>query len=74
MLLGLVFVVISGIGLMLSYYRYDNAAYGESLLIAVGALVIVIAVAYSIKIADQWNRVVVLHSFSIGSARRWRSK
>ena len=57
---GLVFVVIAGIGLALAYFRYDNAAYGESLLIAVGALVIATAVSYSIKIADQWNRVVVL--------------
>jgi regulator of protease activity HflC (stomatin/prohibitin superfamily) len=57
---GLVFVVIAGIGLALSYYRYDNAAYGESLFTAVGALVIATAVAYSIKIADQWNRAVVL--------------
>jgi regulator of protease activity HflC (stomatin/prohibitin superfamily) len=57
---GLIFVVIAGIGLAFAYFRYDNAAYGESLLIAVGALVIATAASYSIKIADQWNRAVVL--------------
>jgi regulator of protease activity HflC (stomatin/prohibitin superfamily) len=57
---GLVFVVIAGIGLAFAYFTYDNAAYGESLLIAVAALVIATAVAYAIKIADQWNRAVVL--------------
>ncbi|HTJ89221.1 MAG TPA: slipin family protein [Acidocella sp.] len=57
---GLIFVVIAGIGLVLAYFTYGNAAYGESLLIAVVALVIATAVSYSIKIADQWNKVVVL--------------
>ena len=41
---GLVFVVIAGIGLVFAYFRYDNVAYGESLLIAVSALVIAAAV------------------------------
>jgi regulator of protease activity HflC (stomatin/prohibitin superfamily) len=57
---GLIFVVIAGIGLAFAYFRYDNASYGQSLLIVVGALVIATAVSYSIKIADQWNRAVVL--------------
>ncbi len=57
---GLIFVVIAGIGLAFAYFRYDSAAYGESLLIAVVAFVIATVVSYSIKVADQWNRVVVL--------------
>jgi regulator of protease activity HflC (stomatin/prohibitin superfamily) len=57
---GLVFVVVAGIGLALAYFSYANAAYGKSLLIAVAAFVIAVAISYSIKIADQWNKVVVL--------------
>jgi regulator of protease activity HflC (stomatin/prohibitin superfamily) len=60
MLPGLVFVVITGIGLAFAYFTYDYAGYGASLSIAVGALVIATAVAHAVKIADQWNRVVVL--------------
>ncbi len=58
---GLIFVVIVGIGLAFAYFRYTNAAaYGESLSIAVGTFVIAVAASYSIKIADQWDRAVVL--------------
>ncbi len=57
---GLIFVVIIGIGLAFAYAGYSNSAYGLSLTIAVGAFVIAVVASYSIKIADQWNRVVVL--------------
>ena len=57
---GLIFVVIVGIGLAFAYLAYANAAYGESLSIAVSAFVIAIVASYSIKIADQWDRAVVL--------------
>jgi regulator of protease activity HflC (stomatin/prohibitin superfamily) len=57
---GLIFVVIIGIGLAVAYAGYSNSAYRLSLAIAVGALVIAVVASYSIKIADQWNRVVVL--------------
>jgi regulator of protease activity HflC (stomatin/prohibitin superfamily) len=57
---GLVFVIIVAIGLAFAYVEYANPAYGESLSIAVGAFVIAAVVSYSIKIADQWDRTVVL--------------
>jgi len=57
---GLIFVVILGIGLIFAYREYAASAYGESVSIAVGAFVIALVVSYSIKIADQWERVVVL--------------
>ena len=44
----------------LAYFEYSNAAYRESLSIAVGAFVIAAVVSCSIKIADQWDRAVVL--------------
>ena len=57
---GLIFIVIGGIGLAFAYLEYTNSAYGVSLSIAVGAFVIAIVASYSIKIADQWDKTVVL--------------
>ena len=57
---GLIFVVIIGIGLAFAYAGYSSSAYGLSLTIAVGTFVIAAVASYSIKIADQWNRTVVL--------------
>ena len=57
---GLIFVVILGIGLAFAYLEHTNAADRESLSIAVGALVIAFVASYSIKIANQWDRAVVL--------------
>jgi regulator of protease activity HflC (stomatin/prohibitin superfamily) len=63
----LVFVIIIGIGLPLAYFEYVNSAYGKNLSIAVGAFALAVGafaiaaiVSYSIKIADQWDRTVVL--------------
>jgi regulator of protease activity HflC (stomatin/prohibitin superfamily) len=57
---GLIFVVIVAIGLAFAYFEYTSSAYGVGLSIAVGAFVIAIVASYSIKIADQWDRAVVL--------------
>jgi regulator of protease activity HflC (stomatin/prohibitin superfamily) len=59
-LLGLNFLVIIGIGLAFAYAGYSYSAYRLSLTIAAGAFVIAVVASYSIKIADQWNRTVVL--------------
>jgi regulator of protease activity HflC (stomatin/prohibitin superfamily) len=57
---GLIFVVIAGIGLAFAYFDSTHSAYRESLSIAVGAFVIAVVASSSIKIADQWDRAVVL--------------
>jgi regulator of protease activity HflC (stomatin/prohibitin superfamily) len=57
---GLIFVVILGVGLAFAYLQYDVSALGGSASIAVGAFVIAIIASYSIKIADQWEKTVVL--------------
>ena len=57
---GLVFFVIVAIGLAFAYLEYNRSAYGESLSIALGAFAIALVASYSIKIADQWDRAVVL--------------
>lgn len=57
---GLIFIVIVAIGAAFAYLVYDNSAYGESLSIAIVAFAIAFVSSYSIKIADQWDRTVVL--------------
>jgi regulator of protease activity HflC (stomatin/prohibitin superfamily) len=57
---GLIFVVIFGIGLVFAYSTFALADFGESLAIAVGSAVVAFVVSYSVKVADQWERVVVL--------------
>ena len=57
---GLIFVVILGVGLVLAYLEYTVSALAESTSIAVAASVIAIVASYSIKIADQWEKTVVL--------------
>jgi regulator of protease activity HflC (stomatin/prohibitin superfamily) len=57
---GLIFVVILGIGLAFAYVTWSFPAYGESALIAGSSTIVAFVVAYSVKIADQWERVVVL--------------
>src|SRR5208282_3652144 len=49
----LIFVVILGIGLAFAYSTFAPPDYGASAFIA-------FIVAYSVKVADQWERVVVL--------------
>ena len=57
---GLIFVVIFGIGVAFAYLEYANSAYGEGVSIAVVGFVIAFVASFSIKIADQWDRAVVL--------------
>jgi len=57
---GLIFFFIFSIGATFAYLLYNNSAYSESLSIAVVAFVIAVVASYSIKIADQWERTVVL--------------
>ena len=57
---GLIFVVILGVGLAFAYLEYAVSAFVASASIAVGAFVIAIIASYSIKIADQWEKTVVL--------------
>jgi regulator of protease activity HflC (stomatin/prohibitin superfamily) len=56
----LIFVIIIGIGLAFAWSTSGLPDYRESVTIAVVSAVIAYIVAYSIKVADQWERVVVL--------------
>jgi|SRR5271169_718947 len=57
---GLIFVIIFGIGLALAYSSFTLANYQQSVWLAVGSVIAAFIISYSIKVADQWERVVVL--------------
>jgi len=57
---GLVFVIIFGVGLAFAYTTFTVFDYRESLLVAVGSAIIAFIVSYSVRIADQWERAIVL--------------
>jgi regulator of protease activity HflC (stomatin/prohibitin superfamily) len=57
---GLIFVVILGAGLTFAYIEYARTAYAESVWAVLVAFVASLGVTASVKVADQWERVVVL--------------
>ncbi|MCK9212083.1 MAG: slipin family protein [Ignavibacteriaceae bacterium] len=56
----LIFIIILGIGVGLAFAMYNAAANTASVWIGVIAFVIALFVSLSIKVADQWERVVIL--------------
>ncbi|MGC2201063.1 MAG: slipin family protein [Stellaceae bacterium] len=56
----LIFIVILGMGLSLAYSRYAAFDYSASLGIAAGSLVLAVIVSSATKIANQWERTIVL--------------
>jgi regulator of protease activity HflC (stomatin/prohibitin superfamily) len=56
----LIFVIIFGIGCALAFVIYNVTANMESQWIAAIAFVIALFVSLAIKVADQWERVVIL--------------
>jgi regulator of protease activity HflC (stomatin/prohibitin superfamily) len=57
---GLIFVIIAGLGFTYAYFAFDPLAPGRTVPIVFGSVVLAVIVSYSIKIADQWDRAVVL--------------
>jgi regulator of protease activity HflC (stomatin/prohibitin superfamily) len=57
---GLIFVIVFGIGLAFSYSSYMLGEPHDAIWIAIGAGIIAYIISYSIKVANQWERVVVL--------------
>jgi hypothetical protein len=57
---GLVFVVIFALGLLWAYSTFNPQSVGGSIAIAVVSLFIASIGANAIKVANQWERVVVL--------------
>lgn len=56
----MVFVVISGIGMLLAYARYMAGSEMGAVGIGAVALILALGISSSIQVADQWNRAVVL--------------
>ncbi len=57
---GLIFVIIFGAGLLAAYASLNPASVGASVAIAVVSFFVASIVANAIKVANQWERVVVL--------------
>ena len=57
---GLVFIVLFGLGLLVAYPAGSAGDYGASVAIAALSFVVAGILANSVKIANQWERVVVL--------------
>jgi regulator of protease activity HflC (stomatin/prohibitin superfamily) len=66
---GFIFVVILGIGLALASSVYNVSNISESVIIAVSAFVIAIIISSAIKIADPWDKAVVLRLGKFHSLR-----
>jgi regulator of protease activity HflC (stomatin/prohibitin superfamily) len=56
----LIFIIISGIGVVIAFAIYKATASFESQWIAVIAFIIALIVSLSIKVANQWDRAVIL--------------
>ena len=56
----LIFIVIFGIGLGLAFATYSATASTESVSIGIVAFIIALFISLSIKVADQWEKVVIL--------------
>jgi Membrane protease subunits, stomatin/prohibitin homologs len=56
----LVFIVILGIGVGSSFVMYKNTASKDSIWIGVIAFVLAVLVSIAIKVADQWEKAVIL--------------
>jgi hypothetical protein len=56
----LIFIVIFSVGLGLAYSRFAASDYPASLGIAVGSFVLAVIASSATKIANQWERTIVL--------------
>jgi hypothetical protein len=56
----LVFIVIVAVGAVLTYAMYGISASWGSNWLSIAALVVATVVAFAIKVADQWDRAIVL--------------
>ncbi len=66
---GFIFVVIFGIGLFCAYSAYDPVAMTPSIVIGAAAFLLALFVSSAIKIADPWDKAVVLRLGQFKSLR-----
>lgn len=68
-LAALIFVVILGVGLALAYSSFIVSAFGTGVSIAVGSLVLAVVVFNAVRVANQWERAVVLRLGRFGALK-----
>jgi regulator of protease activity HflC (stomatin/prohibitin superfamily) len=56
----IIFVVILGVGLLWSHSVYEDSNTTKSTIISVGAFLVALIISLAIKIADPWDRAIVL--------------
>ena len=56
----LIFLVVFSVGLGFAYSLYAGAAYAGSFAVAIGSFVLAVIVASATKIANQWEKTIVL--------------
>jgi regulator of protease activity HflC (stomatin/prohibitin superfamily) len=56
----LIFIAILGVGVALAYGMYGPSTIGESIWTVAGAFVVALVVAFAIRVANQWDKAVVL--------------
>lgn len=56
----LIFIVIFGVGLSIAYLPYAASDYGTSLEIAAVSLVVAVIASSATKVANQWERTIIL--------------
>ena len=57
---GLVFIILFGLGLLIAYPSGAAGYYGVAVAVAVASFIVASILASSVKVANQWERVVVL--------------
>ncbi len=57
---GLIFIILFGLGLALAYPSWSAGGYAAGGVIAIVSFIVASIIANSVKIANQWERVVVL--------------
>jgi regulator of protease activity HflC (stomatin/prohibitin superfamily) len=56
----IIFIVILGVGLLWSHAVYEDSNTTKSTIISVGAFLVALIISLAIKIADPWDRAIVL--------------
>ena len=67
---GLVFIVLFAIGLLVAYPSGSAGDYATSVTIAIVSFIVASILASAVKVADQWERAVVLRLGRFQQARR----
>jgi regulator of protease activity HflC (stomatin/prohibitin superfamily) len=57
---GLIFIILFGLGLLIAYASASAGGYGAAVVIGIVSFIVASIVANSVKVANPWERIVVL--------------